>query len=1260
MESSFFSVSNEDLARLDASQAVMLISELLWGEATRLGIPVSKIQISADVNVPDEGVDAKISDQIINGDLIRPGHTVYQIKSGETFEPQQTAVIRNELFGDGKPPVVENLKRRIKQCLDDQGTYVLICTGIDPVDPSAIERHLRDFFRKCAYKNPKVEVWVQNQIRGFLTKYPSLSLRVNGREAGELRSHRSWASEAEMEKPFQPGMKQLKFISNLQEALRRSDGAVHVHVRGEAGIGKTRLVLEATRSEELRPLVLYTNKPSEFLSSELMALVVREDNPFTVVLVIDECSANDRTQIWNRLKSHGTRIKAITIFNEFEDATGVSFLDAPPLEREQIVQIIEGYNIAKDQAERFAEMCSGSPRVGHVVGLNLQLNPEDLLKTPDTINIWDRYVVGADDPDSAAVKDRFRVLRHLALFKRFGYGDAAVDSEAKAISGIIQKGFPDITWQKFKEIIADLRNRKILQGETTLYISPKLLHIKLWADWWNLYGQGVDLEEFTKDLEGDLLPWFREMFRYAEQSRVARKLVANLLGPSGPFHDKQFFNTERGGDFFLVLTDVDPRGALVCLQNTVGTWSHEELVAFRPGRRGVIWALEKIAVWKEFFCEAAKLLLKLAEAETESLSNNATGVFAELFSPGHGEVAPTEASPQERLPILEAALTSLSEGTREIALKACDAALEARHFSRMVGAEHQGFKPKPKLWTPKTYGEIWDAYRRVWVLVRRELPVLPADQKARAIGILLDNGDAIASATNLGILVLETWKEILDNGWTAKTEILERMISLLRYRQDELSPEVLKAAEAFRDELVGKDFPSLLKRYVGLDLLEDKFDDKDQPTDTGTKQILRLAEQCIAQPELLQPELSWLVTEEAKNGYRFGFELGKLDRQNKLLKEILEAQRQPGVNKTAFFLSGYLRAVFDREPEKWETLLDEFTADGQLRNHVPELTWRSGMSDRAALRILGLAQTGQMEIAKFGMFCMGSVIKNLSEAVFRQWAEFLVAQSDVIAVMILLNLIDFYYLRTEPHRKLPADLVSKALGHATLFHKGGDFHTMDRHYWTDVGKAFALSHPKESLELAETIVNHFGEEGTIVGGFFSEAHGVLFEITKHNARGIWRLVSARLGPPIDSRAYRLKSWLRGDKYSPGGQGGVLPLIPLEEIWKWVDGNPNQRAWYLASFVPKQLFRSPEKPCLAREVLIRYGADPAVRNNLIANFSTESWSGPASAHYQEKKQWLLDFKKEEPDANVRLWIDEYTENLQRQIDQAKVREEREDF
>ncbi len=1058
---------------------------------------------------------------------------------------------------------------------------------------------------------------------------------------------------------FKPGEKQTEFVGRLKAALRSGSGAVQVHVIGPAGVGKTRLVFEAVKDSDIQPLVLYTSRANELLDSEFFANLTSSDNVYSVVLVVDECGSSSRTQIWNRLKNRGARIKLVTINNEYEDFNGASILDVPLLGREEIVQIIESYNVAVDQAERFAGFCSGSPRVAHVLGQNLKLNPEDLTKTPGTIDVWGRYVAGDEGLKSESVRNRFTVLKYLALFKRFGYGDPVV-AEAKAISALIEKDHRDISWGRFRDILSDLRKRKILQGETTLYITPELFHIWLWGQWWDNYGDGFDLEKFAKEFGDGLLPWFLEMFKYAEQSQVSQKIVSKILGPTGPFKNRDFLNSELGGDFFLALTDVDPKQALRCLERTIGQWDREDLLRFTDGRRGVIWALERIAIWKDTFHGAAKLLLKLAEAENESWSNNATGMFAELFSPGYGEVAPTEASPQERLPVLKEALLSESETTRGIALKAFDEALEAQHFTRTVGPEHQGFKPKPKLWTPKTYGEIFDAYRQVWLLLKGQLLVLQDKQRAEAVQILLNNGAAIILATNLYSLVLDTWREILALGWKTKAEILERLIFLLKYRREELTPEVVGAVEVFRDELVGKDFPSLLKRYVAMDLLDDRFDEKDRVADTRDQKIRELAEECIANPELLRAELAWLVTDEAKNGYRFGYELAKLDVAWSLLENILEEQRKKGMTNGAFCLSGYLRAIFEKETGTWESLLDRLVADDQLRIHVPELTWRSGMTDQAAFRILELAKSGRMEINRFGMFGMGSVIKNLGEGSFRQWADFLVSLDGDIGVRILMDLFHFYYLSVEPKKEFSKDLAFQMLAHPVFFRGGGAFHTMDKHHWSTVGVAFVAKFPEESLKLAEMIIDHFGEKGTVVSGHSSEAHKVLSAITDRKPVEVWHLISLRLGPPIDSRAYRLKSWLRGDKYSTGGEGGVLPRIPLEEVWKWVDADREQRSWYLATFVPKELFRSVERPCLAREVLIRYGHSEVVRRNLAANFSTEGWSGRASIHYRQKKDWLLDFKKDESNANVRFWIDEYVENLQRRIDDSKVQEEREDF
>src|SRR5207245_1487159 len=145
-------------------------------------------------------------------------------------------------------------------------------------------------------------------------------------------------------------------------------------------------------------------------------------------------------------------------------------------------------------------------------------------------------------------------------------------------------------------------------------------------------------------------------------------------------------------------------------------WSRERLFEFTTGRREVVWALERIVVWRELFERGARVLLRLAEAENETWGNNATGIFRGLFSPGPGAVAPTEASPEERFPILREAFESGNKLQKLLALKAIDAALESQHFTRMAGAEHQGLRREPHLWQPRTWGEIFDSYRRVWQL----------------------------------------------------------------------------------------------------------------------------------------------------------------------------------------------------------------------------------------------------------------------------------------------------------------------------------------------------------------------------------------------------------------------------------------------------------------------------------------------------------------------------------------------------------------
>ena len=112
--------------------------------------------------------------------------------------------------------------------------------------------------------------------------------------------------------------------------------------------------------------------------------------------------------------------------------------------------------------------------------------------------------------------------------------------------------------------------------------------------------------------------------------------------------------------------------------------------------------------------------------------------------------------------------------------------------------------------------------------------------------------------------------------------------------------------------------------------------------------------------------------------------------------------------------------------------------------------------------------------------------------------------------------------------------------------------------------------------------------------------------------------------------------------------------------EWVDEDVENRAWHLASFVPNNLFREEGKVCLAREVLVRYGTRKDVKESLMASFSSGGWEGPASLHLQGRREQLLNYKKNENNENVKLWIDEFISHLENDIERAKINEERRSF
>ena len=140
---------------------------------------------------------------------------------------------------------------------------------------------------------------------------------------------------------------------------------------------------------------------------------------------------------------------------------------------------------------------------------------------------------------------------------------------------------------------------------------------------------------------------------------------------------------------------------------------------------------------RDSFDIGAKLLLRLAAAENETWSNNATGQFARLFPPILGNTA---ADGEERLDFLDEAMAAKEATWDAVIVEGLIAGCRTSGFSRMVGPEAHGSRPALEPWFPPDKRAA-SAYLTGCVDRLSRFAKLPSDvgAKARAgLGYLLD------------------------------------------------------------------------------------------------------------------------------------------------------------------------------------------------------------------------------------------------------------------------------------------------------------------------------------------------------------------------------------------------------------------------------------------------------------------------------------------------------------------------------------------
>jgi hypothetical protein len=439
-----------------------------------------------------------------------------------------------------------------------------------------------------------------------------------------------------------------------------------------------------------------------------------------------------------------------------------------------------------------------------------------------------------------------------------------------------------------------------------------------------------------------------------------------------------------------------------------------------------------------------------------------------------------------------------------------------------------------------------------------------------------------------------------------------------------------------------------------MDLLQDQMDRHGNEIKRAENHIRKLAEEALTAPDILDPELRWLVTREAKNGYRFGYALGQIDEERRTWQNIREAYFSAGDEADEHFVGGYLRAVFERNPTVWEAIIASIVVEGSKLAALPGLVWRSGMTNKTAEVILQLLRSGKISPETLGIFGMGRGTDLLSDAMLAEWLDALIAVGSFPAASTALDLAS---MAIHGGRVLAAAQMENILTQPALAaRKEGRGNGMLSHHWLQLARALIKRNPEaESIVLA-SLLNSIGESGAITDGLGPEGNKYLDELVLKHPTETWRIVSEFVKPPMDVRGFIFTRWLRGDMGFSGRNPGPMRHIPREEIWSWIDVDPEPRASYVANMAPKDFTVDDWNDSLVRGILCRFGDSEKVQNSVFSNFFTGGWSGPASSHYDEQRSVLKQLKSNEENPHALRWLNIAIDSTEKSLEAAKIEEE----
>lgn len=904
--------------------------------------------------------------------------------------------------------------------------------------------------------------------------------------------------------------------------------------------------------------------------------------------------------------------------------------------------------LPEEVAREIAEVCERSPKLAVLIAMRISQDPS-LVSSP--LRLKDRKIQSVLERYLDIGEEDLSALSGAALLERVGWtGDVEQESvvlyNALAMDPALSRGRVERLHERYG--IAPLAGR-------FRYISPGILGDHLAArrlKGWTAGGLKEFLDKVGPTMSESLSRRIRRLAVVIGNREIVEVAV---FSDRGPFRDIQ--DLEQSGMAALLknLAGAFPQDTIQALNRIIGRATPEQLKASARCRRDMVWALEELLWSEDTFESAALLVLRLALAENETWTNNATGLWRETFQTMLGRTA---AGLEPRLRVLRHAAKDANPETRHLAAVALQNALKIQYISRH-GSPPKDIPGMPvEEWKPATYGEWADAILQYLDIVRelvndqeRTVRFAAVNALAEALDAAIKFPSVLPKWTEIARLLMGTDYELrgslakaIDSEiWRAKakkeqSDVESTDLTIGKERSDIEGERAqrLQTVEVLMLELLGDSFSSRL-RWISEREPWRLHTDSDEGQRRRYKEIEGLAQEAIANPTLMDTEWDWLLDQQGTFSEEVAEVLGRLD-PNRLFASKVNglAETDP---RAIGWASLYEIANADASgnPERVDSLVDQFRSAKGRGDRIFDLLLRTGYSPKRLEILQELFSTGAIEASRF------------DRLTWSRWRDTLTPSQVIDLLKTLLqrgakisSLISFIeaYLRTHP-----ATLDDLRVTGIDLLRRGEetdrDVHTMHGYHWEQLAKRLVKENPHE---IAEAVLAEIGRRQSSIQHGLVEVLQTAWKLT-----GKGKLFREVIAPWLEmetTEAWWVRRALR--------QALPLDQVGVETLAHWVSKRPEVRASRLA-----EIIGAPSgQPSDAHAMLLERFGDQ-VDGVFYGAFISGTWWGPASTRtrgkLEEAKTWLDD---ERP--AIREWAKNVVKGLEATLERDIKSEEEERF